>query len=98
MSRTGVNQSINLSKLDKSKLFKGKDGSMWANLTSYLDTEKDQYDNNGSIQQSLSKEEREQGIKAPYIGNNKIFWTDSSNPEPKPLEPTLSLEDEDLPF
>ena len=98
MSRTGVNQSINLSKLDKSKLFKGKDGSMWANLTSYLDTEKDQYDNNGGIQQSLSKEEREQGIKAPYIGNNKIFWTDSSQAQAKSPEPTLSLEDEDLPF
>ena len=98
MSKTGVNLSIDVTKLDKSKFFKGKNGGVYANLTVFVDTEKDQYDNNGGIQQQLTKEERDQGIRAPYLGNAKIFWTDSSNPEPKPLEPTLSLEEEDVPF
>ena len=51
MTKIGVNFSIDVTKLDKSKFYKGKNGSIYANCTAYIDSEKDKYDNNGSIQQ-----------------------------------------------
>ena len=98
MSKTGVNFSFDVTKLDKSKFYKGKNGAIYANLTVFIDSDKDQYDNNGGIQQSLSKEERDQGVKAPYIGNAKIFWSDSGQSAPKQAEPAATLDEEDLPF
>ena len=98
MSKIGVNFSIDVTKLDKSKFYKGKNGSIYANCTAYIDSEKDKYDNNGGIQQSLSKEEREQGVKAPYIGNVKTFWSDSGQSAPKQAEPAAPLDEEDIPF
>ncbi len=63
--------SINLSKIDKSKLFTGKTGDKFVNVIIWDNSEPDQYGNDGSIQQSATKEEREAGYKGPYLGNYK---------------------------
>ena len=61
---------MDVTKLDKEKLVKGKKGT-YANLTIWVNDEVDQFGNDVSIQQSLSKEEREAGAPKIYLGNGK---------------------------
>ena len=75
--KIGVNFKIDVTKLDKNRFFKGKNGAVYADLTGFIDIEnQDQYGNNGFITQQTSKEEREQGVKLPILGNSKVFYKD----------------------
>lgn len=85
--------SIDVTKLDKSKLVKGKKGT-YANLTIWLNDELDQYGNDVSIQQSLSKEEREAGAPKIYLGNGKVHNGSNAAAQTSAAE----TEGEDLPF
>jgi len=72
--KIGVSVSIDVTKIDKDRLFKGQKG-VYLDLTTFIDTESvDKYDNHGFISQSTTKEEREQGIRAPILGNCKVFF------------------------
>jgi hypothetical protein len=93
--------SIDLSKIDKTKIVttdkNGKpfeNGAKYLNVVVWINDEADKYGNNASIQISQSKEERDAGVKATYIGNLK-------EPQSRTNEPTstrtASVED-DLPF
>ena len=83
--KIGVNFKINLSKLDKSRFFRANSGDIYANFTSFVDTENtDRFDNHGAITQGLTKEERQAKVKAPFVGNSKIFWKDSPKGENTP--------------
>jgi hypothetical protein len=99
MSRIGVNLSIDVTKLDKARFYKGAKGT-YANLTAYIDSEKDQYDQNGGIQEQATQDERANKVKMPFVGNVKIFWTDSPaiGGSPKQAEHAAALADEDIPF
>jgi len=71
MNKGGILRlSLDVSKIDKSKLFKGKKG-VYLNAAVLLKDESDQYGNDGMIVQDVSKEEREQGIKGAILGNGK---------------------------
>jgi hypothetical protein len=59
---------INCSKIDKSKLFKGKTGT-WLDLV-IIDTPNSEY-GEYMICQGVSKEDREKGIKGAILGNAK---------------------------
>lgn len=63
--------NINVSKIDKSALFEGKQGS-YLNLT-LMDNRDgpDQYGNDGFIVQDVGKQRREAGERGPIIGNWK---------------------------
>ena len=81
--------SIDLSKIDKNKIAtKDKNGQPFANGAKYLNVvvwlndEVDQYGNIASIQENVSKEEREQGVKATYIGNLKNIAGQNVNQNP----------------
>ena len=78
MSKQGVSLSINVSKIDKSKLYEGKKGK-YLDCTVFVDTTTDQYGNNGMITQSVSKEDKAAGKKGEILGNCKIFWSDSGS-------------------
>ena len=93
--------SIDLNKIDKTKIVStdknGKpfeNGAKFLNVVVWINDEADKYGNNASIQISQSKEERESGVKAIYIGNLK-------EPQSRTNEPTstrtASFEDT-LPF
>jgi hypothetical protein len=93
--------SIDLNKIDKTKIIStdknGKpfeNGAKYLNVVVWLNDETDKYGNNASIQISQSKEERDAGVKAIYIGNLK-------EPQGRTNEPTstktASVEDT-LPF
>ena len=93
--------SIDLNKIDKTKIVStdknGKpfeNGAKYLNVVVWINDEADQYGNNASIQISQSKEERDAGVKATYIGNLKE--PQSRNNEPTSTR-TASVGD-DLPF
>lgn len=71
-----INASIDLSKIDKSKIFE-KDGKKYLNLTISINDET-KFGNNASISVSQSKEEREAKASKNFIGNGKVVWTDGT--------------------
>ena len=73
--KVGISVRIDVTKIDKARLYKGEKGT-YLDLTTFVDTdEKDQYENNGFISQSVDKEERDQGVQTPILGNVKVFYT-----------------------
>ncbi len=77
--RIGVNLRIDVAKIDKSRIFVGKKGK-YLDLVAFIDTEnKSEFDDNGTITQELSKEDRDNGVKLPILGNAKIFWKDGQS-------------------
>ena len=63
--KVGLNVRIDVTKIDKARLYKGAKGT-YLDLTTFVDTtNQDQYENNGFVSQSQTKEEREAGEKTP---------------------------------
>ena len=77
MSTVGINLSIDVTKLRKERFYKGKKGT-YADLTVFVNSEKDDYGKNGRIMESLSQDERDSGAEKNWLGDAKVFWTDSS--------------------
>ena len=72
-----VNFKVDLNKLDQARLYEGKNGSRTVDLTCFISPEEpDQYGQHGGIQQSTTSEERSAGMKMPYVGNVKAFWSE----------------------
>ena len=86
MSTIGVNFQIDFEKLDKLRFHKGKKGT-YGNFTIFINSEPDQYGQNVGIKQADTKEERDAGIKLPFVGNAKIFWSDNPDFQPVRVEP-----------
>jgi hypothetical protein len=72
MTKQMIQLKIDVSKIDKTKLYNGKKGT-YLDATLFLNDQVDQYGNHGFIVQSVSKEERESGVKGTVLGNVKIF-------------------------
>ena len=87
-----ITASVDVTKLEKEKLVTGKKGP-YAHLTIWVTDEVDQFGNDVSIQQSLSKEEREAGASKIYLGNGKTH-----NGKAAPQQEAQDNENEDLPF
>jgi hypothetical protein len=80
MAKVGVNLKINVSEIEKARLFQGQKG-IYLDATVFIDIDQvDNYGNNGMITQNVSKEEKEQGVKGNILGNCKVFWQDDSAP------------------
>lgn len=76
--KIGVSISIDVTKIEKSRIIDGKKGR-YLSLTTFIDTaQADQYGNHGFISQTVSKEEREQNVQTPILGNCKVFYKDGS--------------------
>jgi len=74
MSKVAGALKIDVSKIDKARLFNGKKG-IYLDATMFIDLDElDQYGNSGMITQDVSKEERDQGVKGNILGNGKVFW------------------------
>lgn len=83
MNKIGVNLKIDVTKIDKTKLFNAKSGAKYLDLTVFIDSsEEDKHGNHGAIRQAQTKEERQANVKAPILGNAKVFWQEQST-EPK---------------
>lgn len=93
MSTIGVNFQIDFEKLDKLRFHKGKKGT-YGNFTIFLNSEPDKYGQNGGIKQADTKEERDAGIKLPFVGNAKTFWSDNPDFKPARVEQQLAQPDD----
>ena len=73
MATYGVNLKIDVSKIDKSKLFKGEKGT-YLDLTAFINVdEQGQYGDNGMVTQNWKDQQKGEG---PILGNAKVFWRD----------------------
>jgi len=72
-----INVSVNLDKLDKTKIIKGKNGNYY-NLTVSVNDDTSQYGDNASIFNTQTKEDRELKNPKVYVGNGKVVWTDGN--------------------
>lgn len=76
MSKIGVSLKIDVSKIEKARLFKGAKGT-YLDATVFIDIDQlDQYGNSGMITQDVKKEEKDAGVKGPILGNCKLFWNE----------------------
>ena len=79
MSKVGVELRIDVTKIDKARIFTGKKGK-YLTMTAFIELEtQDQYGNNGMI--THAKLEGED--KAPILGNSKVFWRDDQPQQPR---------------
>ncbi len=103
--KLGISIKIDVTKIDKARLFKGAKGT-YLDLTTFIDTEVEgTYGDHGFISQSTSKEERENNVQTAILGNCTVFskkesdnqQEESYNPEPRSQGKTED-EDGDIPF
>jgi hypothetical protein len=90
---------INVTKVDKARLFEGKNGAKYLDLVVTELEEPDQFGNTMLIKQACSKEERQSGVKMPIIGNGKELTGSKPKPQaPKPTAAATTGDDDGLPF
>jgi len=76
--KVGIELKIDVTKIDKQRLYRGEKGT-YLTMTAFVDLdEKDQYGNSGMI--THKKNEGED--RAPILGNSKVFWSDMGNGAP----------------
>lgn len=73
-----VSANIDLTKIDKSKIYEGKKGKYYP-ITIVLNDEPGQYGDSGYIQTEQTKEERDAKAQKSYLGNVKVVWTNGQN-------------------
>jgi hypothetical protein len=103
--KIGVEVRIDVTKIDKARLYVGAKGT-YLTMTTFIDTDqKDEYENNGFI--AHKKDKDEQG-NPPILGNVKVFWSEQGQSQPRQQQapipnahsPSSPVDDfdEDLPF
>lgn len=107
MSKVGISLSINVSEIEKGRIFKGKKGN-YLDMTVFVDLDQaDQYGNHGMIVQSTTKDEKQNGVKGKILGNCKVFWKGESQQQaPQQNQPQQQATandfdnsfDDDIPF
>lgn len=90
-----INASIDLSKIDKTKIITTEKGK-YLNITISVNDEKNKFDQDTSIFIQQSKDERENKEKKVYIGNGKTFWSNDFNHSHEPTQTDTG--NDDLPF
>lgn len=98
-SRKIIACKIDVTKIDKARLFEGRNGAKYLDAV-LIETPDGKY-GDFMICQSVTKEEREAGTRGAILGNGKYV---GGNPEPRraPVPDTTELphqsKDEDIPF
>jgi hypothetical protein len=91
--------SIDVTKLDKSKFVTGKKGT-YANLTISLNDEPDQYNNDVSVWEGQTEDERKSKVDRNFLGNGKVVWSSEGQTQQHKQSKKASKEEEHdlLPF
>ena len=107
MSKIGITLKIDVTKIEKARLFKGKKGT-YLDATVFVDLDElDEFGNSGMITQDVTKEEKDAGTKGAILGNAKVFWKakreptqqeKNNKPNPKGKDFDDMNFDDDLPF
>ena len=78
MSKIGVSVSINVKEIDKARLVNHTNGKTYLNMTVFIDPNNPgQFGDHGMVTQSVSEEERDNGVNGPILGNVKVFWKEN---------------------
>lgn len=93
MEKKIIKLSIDVSKIDKSKLYNGQKGT-YLNAVLMFKDEPDKYGNIGFIVQDTTKEEREAGKRGEILGNAKYL----AKSQPSETTNNSDSSDNDLPF
>jgi hypothetical protein len=86
---TNIAVKLDVTKIDKLKLYKGEKGT-YLDAVIIMKDEPDQYNNIGMIVQSVTKEERDQGIRGAILGNVRYIQ--------KQVQEQPKADFDDLPF
>jgi len=97
MNKQIVAIKIDVTKIDKARLYEGQKGT-YLDAVVFLDQQADQYGNNGMITQSVSKEEREAGTKGAILGNVKIISGGQQTQQTQQAAPEPPRNTDGLPF
>ena len=85
--RYGIKLGINVKAIEKARLQANGD-KIWLNATLFFKPdEPDSYKQHGMITQDVTKEEKDNGVKGPILGNATCFWSDveqRQEPEQQP--------------
>lgn len=93
-----ISASIDLAKIDKTKIFE-KDGKKWLNIQVSINDQTDQYGNNVSISINQTKEERDNKANRTYLGNGKVVYINGMvKVAEKQDNAPQNANDDDLPF
>lgn len=95
-----ITVKIDVTKILKEHLFAGKNGAKYLDLVLFENRDgKDQYGNDFVVKQSLPKEARDRGDKAPILGNAKHMESrQSSVPRSNRPAPRQAAQQEDDSF
>lgn len=103
MAKIGLSLKIDVSKIDKTKMFKGEKGT-YLDAVVFVDiNNKDQWGNSGMIKQDWKDCDKN---STPILGNCKVFWSDSAKSHSQaqrpqqqstPQEPDFEFDDS-IPF
>jgi hypothetical protein len=106
--KIGVSLKIDVTKIDKMRLYHSQNtGAKFLDATVFIDIDNpDDFGQHGPITQNVTKEERQQKVKGPILGNCKVFWRDDGQKsEQNPAKQTLPKQvmqaapfDDDIPF
>lgn len=92
-----IKYKIDVTKIDKALLYKGEKGTYLNGVFFENKNGPSEYGDDGFIVQDVTKEQRDQGVKGPIIGNWRHLKP-KSTPAPKPATESPALEDDDIPF
>lgn len=102
-----ISASIDLNKIDESRIVNGKNGERYLNIDITVKDEKNQYGQDTAITLQQTKQERDSKAKKVYIGNGKTMWEGEPlnktvkqvEKQPEPAQETQTDESfSDLPF
>lgn len=69
-----ISASINLNKINKSKLIKGKDGNEYLNISIICNDSENEWGKDVTITESQSEQERKDKVKKNFIGSGKTVY------------------------
>ena len=92
-----ISVRINVSRIEKARLYAGKNGK-YLDILLMRKREVDQYGNDYMVVQSVSKEERQQGVKGPILGDAKTLGGQSQPKQAKVKVDGEPETEDDVPF
>ncbi len=93
-----IRVKLDVTKVDKSKLFIGKNGAKYLDVI-LIETPNNQYGDDYMAVQEASKEERLAGKRGAILGNAKILKKPTEqSPTPPPIEQPPAQPDDEVPF
>ena len=91
----GVNLKIDVTKIEKGRLYKGAKGT-YLDAVVFINDEPNEYGQHGPITQAVTKEEKDNKVKGPILGNCKVFWKDEQ--ALRQIEQQQEEDDSNIPF